>query len=105
MVSLYSQKGLFFFKAARFEAMNSNRAINDSVVEARFRENLDQLAETGRFKDFGQINLLILLNDPEHVFYVMDGQHRSVEKAGDMYTQSGTSVDLYFFRVGRSDTA
>jgi len=60
----------------RFEAMNSNRAINDSVVEARFRENLDQLAETGRFKDFGQINLLILLNDPEHVFYVMDGQHR-----------------------------
>lgn len=85
--------------------MNSNRAINDSVVEARFRENLDQLAETGRFKDFGQINLLILLNDPEHVFYVMDGQHRSVEKAGDMYTQSGTSVDLYFFRVGRSDTA
>lgn len=66
--------------------MNSNRAINDSVVEARFRENLDQLAETGRFKDFGQINLLILLNDPEHVFYVMDGQHRQ-EKAGDMYTQ------------------
>eukprot|EP00438_Fugacium_kawagutii_P006971 Skav222786 [mRNA] locus=scaffold1254:40855:52469:+ [translate_table: standard] len=60
----------------RFEAMNSNRAINDSVVEARFRENLDELAEHGRFKDFGQINLLILLNDPQHVFYVMDGQHR-----------------------------
>ncbi len=71
---------------ARFEAMNSNRAINDSVVEARFRENLDQLAETGRFKDFGQINLLILLNEPEHVFYVMDGQHRQ-GKAGDMKTK------------------
>ena len=60
--------------------MNSNRAINDSVVEARFRENLDELAEHGRFKDFGQINLLILLNDPEHVFYVMDGQHRQLEE-------------------------
>lgn len=60
----------------RFEAMNSNRAINDSVVEARFKENLEELAAHDRFKDFGQINLLILLNDPQHVFYVMDGQHR-----------------------------
>ncbi|CAK9051825.1 unnamed protein product [Durusdinium trenchii] len=56
--------------------MNSNRAINDDVVDARFRENLDELAEHGHFKDFGQINLLILLNDPRHIFYVMDGQHR-----------------------------
>ena len=60
----------------RFEAMNSNRAINDSVVEARFKENLEA---HDRFKDFGQINLLILLNDPQHVFYVMDGQHRLLQ--------------------------
>lgn len=63
----------------RFEAMNSNRAINDSVVEARFKENLEELAAHDRFKDFGQINLLILLNDPQHVFYVMDGQHRLLQ--------------------------
>ena len=62
--------------------MNSNRAINDSVVEARFRENLEELTAHDRFKDFGQINLLILLNDPQHVFYVMDGQHRFDNFAG-----------------------
>ena len=81
----------------RFEAMNSNRAINDDIVEARLQENLAELAEHGRFKDFGplgqtflmlfvgprvdfrasrQINLLILLNEPSKIFFIMDGQHR-----------------------------
>jgi hypothetical protein len=44
--------------------MNSNRAINDSVVEARFKENLEELAAHDRFKDFGQINLLIFAQRP-----------------------------------------
>lgn len=42
---------------ARFEAMNSNRAINDDIVEARLQENLAELAEHGRFKDFGPLGL------------------------------------------------
>lgn len=66
------------------------------------RQNLDELREHGRFKEFGQINLL----DPQHVFYVMDGhRHREMErwhrltdcdiKLQDLW------VDVITFRAGK----
>ncbi|CAJ1374721.1 unnamed protein product [Effrenium voratum] len=81
--------------SCQFESMNSNRAVNEDVVEARVSDNLRELAENQRFRDFGQINLLVLLNDPGHVFYVMDGQHRC--KVMDrLHRKTGKDIKFQF---------
>ena len=79
----------------RFEPMSSNRAINDDVVDERVRENLKELSKTGRFCDFGQINLLILLNSCAHDFYVMDGQHR-VRVMERLHAETGRDIKFQF---------
>lgn len=59
-----------------FVPMNSNRAINKDVVRQRVNENKEAFLQTGRYLDFGQINLIVISQDPSHEFLVMDGQHR-----------------------------
>ena len=88
----------------RFESMSSNRAINDDVVDTRVRENLEELSRHGRFCDFGQINLLILLNSAAHDFYVMDGQHR-VRVMERLHTETGRDIKFQFRAKAVSDDA
>eukprot|EP00746_Dinoflagellata_sp_MGD_P010526 gnl/MRDRNA2_/MRDRNA2_121759_c0_seq1.p1 gnl/MRDRNA2_/MRDRNA2_121759_c0~~gnl/MRDRNA2_/MRDRNA2_121759_c0_seq1.p1 ORF type:complete len:334 (-),score=52.86 gnl/MRDRNA2_/MRDRNA2_121759_c0_seq1:5-1006(-) len=59
-----------------FVPMNSNRAINEEVVESRVRANMENYGRHGEYLDFGQIVLLIVREDTSMNFYVMDGQHR-----------------------------
>jgi len=59
-----------------FMPMNSNRAINKTVVAERVKMNRQVLKDTGKYCDFGQINLIVIQDDPTKTFYVMDGQHR-----------------------------
>ena len=79
----------------RFESMSSNRAINDDVVDERVRDNLKELSKHGRFCDFGQINLLILLSSPAHCFFVMDGQHR-VRVMERLHKETGNDIKFQF---------
>ena len=88
----------------RFESMSSNRAINDDVVEERVRHNLKELSRYGRFCEFGQINLLILLNSTTHNFYVMDGQHR-VRVMEKLYKETGKDIRFQFRAKAVSDDA
>jgi len=78
-----------------FEPMSCNRAINDDVVDRRVKDNLEHMARTGKFCDFGQINLLVLLDDPAHKFYVMDGQHRCKTMAR-LHSQTGKDIKFQF---------
>mmetsp|Transcript_10273 Transcript_10273/g.20155 ORF Transcript_10273/g.20155 Transcript_10273/m.20155 type:complete len:322 (-) Transcript_10273:318-1283(-) len=59
-----------------FMPMNSNRAVNNDVVEERVQSNLQRMKERGEFFDFGQINFLIIDEVTDKTFYIMDGQHR-----------------------------
>ncbi|CAE7520164.1 unnamed protein product, partial [Symbiodinium necroappetens] len=88
----------------RFESMSSNRAINDDVVDERVRHNLKELTRSGRFCEFGQINLLILLNSTTHNFYVMDGQHR-VRVMEKLYKETGKDIRFQFRAKAVSDDA
>ena len=61
-----------------FIPMNSNRAVNPRVVAERVASNEAAYARHGRYLEFGQINLLVLRDNPQSEFLVMDGQHRCV---------------------------
>lgn len=76
---VYTGFGIFSDLAASqcaFVPMNSNRAINMDVVAQRVQENIDAYERTGRYLEFGQINLIVVAPEATHDFLVMDGQHR-----------------------------
>ena len=50
--------------ACAFQSLSSNRAINAEVVAARVASNEEHYERHGRYCEFGQINLLIMLPDP-----------------------------------------
>ena len=61
---------------AKFVPMNSNRVINEEVVQQRMQRNLKVYRETNKYLDFGEITLLVHRNSPASDFFIMDGQHR-----------------------------
>ena len=63
----------------KFLPMNSNRAINFEVVSDRVKTNLEEYDRTGKYCEFGQINLLIIETEPTMTFLIMDGQVSSSE--------------------------
>mmetsp|Transcript_11063 Transcript_11063/g.20454 ORF Transcript_11063/g.20454 Transcript_11063/m.20454 type:complete len:300 (-) Transcript_11063:131-1030(-) len=59
-----------------FVPMDSNRAINEKVVNERVTANIEYFKQFQRFKDFGEIKVLVLRSDPKRYFHVLDGHHR-----------------------------
>jgi len=80
----------------KFVPMNSNRAINAEVVNQRVEENVRNLESTGRYLDFGQINLIIIADDDSYDFLVMDGQHRCETMRILFERDRGTPIDFQF---------
>lgn len=81
-----------------FTPMNSNRAINRDVVKKRVEENEEAFQRTGRYLEFGQINLIINAHEPLHEFLVMDGQHRC-ETMAELHRRHPTQPLWFQFRA------
>jgi hypothetical protein len=59
-----------------FKTIGINRIINDDVVTKRVKENEDCYTATGKYYDFGNAELMIIRENKDNVFYIIDGQHR-----------------------------
>ena len=81
--------------ACEFHSLSSNRAINAEVVAARVTNNEEHFERHGRYCEFGQINLLIMLPDPRLCFFIMDGQHR-VSTMQELYRRHGGRRPIRF---------
>jgi len=81
--------------ACAFQSLSSNRAINAEVVAARVASNEEHYERHGRYCEFGQINLLIMLPDPRLCFFIMDGQHR-VSTMQELYRRNGGRRPIRF---------
>ena len=59
-----------------FKTIGINRIINEDVVTKRVRENEDIYIATGKYYDFGNAELMIIRENNDNIFYIIDGQHR-----------------------------
>lgn len=59
-----------------FKAIGINRMINNDVVSKRVIENEDCYIATGKYYDFGIAELMIIRENNDNIFYIIDGQHR-----------------------------
>jgi hypothetical protein len=72
----FAKYGELASSQCKFEPMNSNRVVNEDVVDKRVRANRAHFRELGHYQDFGEIAVLVLRDDPSNTFHIMDGQHR-----------------------------
>ena len=59
-----------------FKTIGINRIINEDVVTKRVKENEDCYMATGKYYDFGNAELMIIRENNDNIFYIIDGQHR-----------------------------
>jgi hypothetical protein len=59
-----------------FKTIGINRIINEDVVTKRVKENEDCYTATGKYYDFGNAELMIIRENNDNIFYIIDGQHR-----------------------------
>lgn len=81
-----------------FVAMNSNRVVNQEVVERRVAANLKSLKDLGKYLDFGELTLLVQRMHPGREFYIMDGQHR-IATMNRLYDKHRDQALVFHFRI------